>query len=246
DHELPRLFRRDDAREGLLDQLVRTEPEQGEHGVVGLVDLALEIGYEDRVRRVLDQALGVGARLVELAHVAQDADGPDDVAVGVAKGRGVERGGDHLAGRAPRLESDVSGDAALDHLAERHHELARLVGAEEPGDRLLEDLVAPQTEQARDGAVRLEDLALQVANEDGIRRIRDDDVSGERGPGGALHHGRQSLRHGAPLGPTYRLFRSTGIARIAPDCSERRRGCRSGGYLYAAAGICRIAGGGAI
>jgi len=70
----------------LLDQLVRTEPEEGEHGIVGLVDLSLEIGHEDGIRRVLDEALGVGAGLVQLPHVAQDADRSNDVAVRVSQG----------------------------------------------------------------------------------------------------------------------------------------------------------------
>ena len=61
--------------------LVAAEAEQLRDGVVGLEDLALEVGDEHRVGRVLDQALGVGARLVQLAHVAQDADRADHLAV---------------------------------------------------------------------------------------------------------------------------------------------------------------------
>src|SRR5262249_504827 len=41
--ELPRLFRADEARQRLLDQLVRAETEQFRHRVVGLEDLALEV-----------------------------------------------------------------------------------------------------------------------------------------------------------------------------------------------------------
>ena len=180
DHELPRFLRRDDAGQRLLDQLVRPEAEEREHGVVGLVDLALEIRHKHRVRGVLDEALGVGAGLVELSHVAQDADRADDVAIRVSQGRRVERRRNHLARRATRLEPDVAGDVPLHDLAEGHHELPRLVLTEEPGDGLLENLVAAQTKQAGDGVVRLEDLALQIADEHRIRSIRDDDVRRER------------------------------------------------------------------
>ena len=68
---------RDEPRQRLLDQLVRAEAEELRDGVVGLEDLAFQVGDEHRVGGVLDQALGVGPRLVQLAHVAEDADGPD-------------------------------------------------------------------------------------------------------------------------------------------------------------------------
>src|SRR2546423_1094134 len=42
--ELPSLIGGDDARERLLDQLVRAKAQEGEHRVVGLQDLPLEIG----------------------------------------------------------------------------------------------------------------------------------------------------------------------------------------------------------
>src|SRR5262249_60839660 len=44
------------------------EAEELGYGVVGLEDLALEVGDEDGVGGVLDEALGVGAGLVQLAH----------------------------------------------------------------------------------------------------------------------------------------------------------------------------------
>ena len=72
--ELARLLRADEARQRLLDQLVRAEAEQLGDGVVGLEDLAFQVRDEHRVGGVLDQALGVGPRLVQLAHVAEDAD----------------------------------------------------------------------------------------------------------------------------------------------------------------------------
>ena len=76
--ELARLLRADEPRQRLLDHLVGAEAEQLRDGVVGLEDLALQVRDEHRVGGVLDQALGVGPRLVQLAHVAEDADGADD------------------------------------------------------------------------------------------------------------------------------------------------------------------------
>ena len=89
-------------RQRLLDQLVGAEAQELEDGVVGLEDLALQVGDEHRVRGVLDQALGVGPRLVQLAHVAEDADGADDPAVRVPQRRGVQRRRDDLAAEALR------------------------------------------------------------------------------------------------------------------------------------------------
>src|SRR5438445_13391364 len=98
--------------------------------------------------------------MVQLPHVAQDADRSNDVAVRVSQGRSVERGRDHFSRRAPRLEPDVAGDVPLDHLAEGHHELPRLVLTEAPGDGLLEHLVTAQTQTAGRGYVCFEDLAF--------------------------------------------------------------------------------------
>jgi hypothetical protein len=114
--ELAGLFA-DEARERLLDDLVPAEAEEFGDRVVGLEDLALEVGDEHRVGRVLDQALRVRARLVQLAHVAEHADRPDHAPVPVAQSGGIEGGGDDLARRGPRVEDGVSGDAALDDLA---------------------------------------------------------------------------------------------------------------------------------
>ena len=117
--ELAGLLGADEAGQRLLEQLVRAEPEQLGDGVVGLQDLAFEVRDEHRVRRVLDQALGVGAGFVQLAHVAQDADRADHPAVGVAQRGGVERRGNHLAARAARVEPGIAGDAALHDFAQR-------------------------------------------------------------------------------------------------------------------------------
>ncbi len=66
------------------------------YGVIGLQNLPFEVGHEDGIRRVLDKALGIGARFVELSHVAQDADGADHLTVRVSQRRGVQCGRDHV------------------------------------------------------------------------------------------------------------------------------------------------------
>src|SRR6266550_3589952 len=129
--ELACLLGADEAGQRLLEQLVRAEAEQRGDRVVGLEDLALEVGDEDRVGRVLDQALGVGPGLVELPHVAQDADHADRPTLRIAQGGGVQAGGDDLATRAARVEHYVAHDTALDHLAQRCCELPRLLGTNE-------------------------------------------------------------------------------------------------------------------
>src|SRR5204862_7851770 len=82
--ELARLVLADEARERLLDDLVPAEAEEFGDGVVGLEDLALEVGDEHRVWRVLDQRLGVGAGLVQRAHVSEDGAGAHPLAVRIA------------------------------------------------------------------------------------------------------------------------------------------------------------------
>ncbi len=176
----------------------RRKPEQGGDGVVGLEDLALQVRDEHRVGRVLDQALRVGARLVQLAHVAEDPDRADHLALGVAQGRGVQRRRDHLARRRARVEDRVARDAVLDHLVQRGGELARLLLADEARQRLLEHLVAAEAQQLRDRVVGLQDLALQVGHEHRVGRVGDDDVgveSGSRG-GAALGRAVRARLHG--------------------------------------------------
>jgi hypothetical protein len=59
EHEFSRFLRRDDAGEGLLNQLSGTKAEQLEDGVVGLENLTLEVGDEERVWGVGDNNLGI-------------------------------------------------------------------------------------------------------------------------------------------------------------------------------------------
>src|SRR2546423_6028717 len=82
------------------EHLVLAEAKELGDGVVGLQDLALEVGDEDRGGRILDQSRRVRAWFVELAFVAQDADGADHLAVGIAQCRGVKGGRDYVAARA--------------------------------------------------------------------------------------------------------------------------------------------------
>ena len=98
----------------------------------------------------------------------------------VAQRRGVQRRRDDLAGGAAGVEPGVAGDALLHDLAQGRGELARLLRADEPRQRLLDHLVGAEAEQLRDGVVGLEDLALQVRDEHRVRGVGDDDVRPER------------------------------------------------------------------
>src|SRR3989454_140151 len=153
--ELPCLLRADEALERLLEDLVRPEAQQRGHRVVGLEDFALEVRDEHRVRGVLDQALRVRAGLVQLAHVAQDADGPDHFSVGVAQGGGVQARRDDLPAGASGVEARVARRTTLHHLAQRGGELPCLLRADEARERLLEHLVLAEAEELRDRVVGL-------------------------------------------------------------------------------------------
>src|SRR5207249_3255363 len=115
--ELTCLFRADEARYGLLDNFVSAESKKLRDGIIGQSDLALKVCYEHRVGSVLNQAFRVGPCFVQLAHVAQDADRPDDSPLGVTQGGGVEAGRDYFAGGRPGAECDVSDYAFFDHFA---------------------------------------------------------------------------------------------------------------------------------
>src|SRR5439155_699828 len=107
-------------------------------------------------------------------HVSEDADGTDDLAVGVAEGAGGEGGGDDLAAGAARVEAGVAGHPALDDLAEGGGELARFLGADEAGERLLEQLVWAEAQERRRRVVSLQDLPFEVGDEDGVRGVLDE------------------------------------------------------------------------
>src|SRR5207237_1366707 len=122
---------------------------------------------EDLLLELRLRALEVAHDLLVRAHVAEDSDRADHVALRVAQGGGVQRRRDDLAGGAARVEDGVPGDAALDHLTERRRELARLLGADEARQRLLDDLVLAEAEQLRDGVDRLDRISIEVSDENG-------------------------------------------------------------------------------
>ena len=80
------------------------------------------------------------------------------------------------------VQASVARDAALDDLTESGRELARLLLADEAGERLLDHLVAAEPEELRDGLVRLEDLPLEVGDEHRVRRVFDQPLCATRGP----------------------------------------------------------------
>src|SRR2546421_718562 len=172
--ELARFLGADEAGERLLEDLVLTEAEELGDGVVSLQDLAVKVGNENGVGGVLDEALGIGAGFVELPHVAEDADGADDLAVGVAEGGGVEGGGDDLAAGAARVEAGVAGHPALDNFAQGGQELSGFIGGDDARERLLDQLVGAEAEEGEDGVIGLQDLALEIGDEHGVRRVLDE------------------------------------------------------------------------
>lgn len=99
-----RVFRADEAGDGLFNDLICAEAEELGDGVVGEGNLAFEVRDEHRVRRAFLMTLRVGPRFVEFAHVTEDADCADHLAFVVAKGGCVERGRDDFIGGAARVE----------------------------------------------------------------------------------------------------------------------------------------------
>src|SRR5262249_43740889 len=99
-----------------------------------------------------------------------------------AQRRRVQRRWDDLPAGASGVEAGVAGDALGDHLAEGGGELARLLGADEARQRLLDQLRRPGAQELRDGGGGLQDLALQVGDEHRVGGVGDDDV----GPEGAI------------------------------------------------------------
>ena len=129
--ESVRLRRRNDSRQRLFDQLVGAKAEKREHGIVGLQDFSLEIRHEHGIGRVLDQALRVRPGFIQFAHVAENADGADDLPLRVAKGGRVERRGDALPTCAPWVEPGIARDAALYDFAQGCQKLARFSGRDD-------------------------------------------------------------------------------------------------------------------
>src|SRR3989442_12919369 len=84
------------------------------------------------------------------AYDTQTSLDADRLAVGVAQGGGVEGRGDHLATRAPWVESGVAGDAALHDLPEGRQELPSFIGRDDARERLLNQLVRTKAEERED------------------------------------------------------------------------------------------------
>src|SRR5206468_6720320 len=145
--ELPRFGWGDDARERLLDDLVWTEAEKRKDGVIGLQDFSLEVRHEHGVRRVLDQALGVGSGLVQFSHVAQDSDDTDRPAIRTTEGGGVEARRDDLAARTARVQDDVPHDTSLDHFPQRRPEFPSFLRTDEARQGLLQYFILTEPEQ---------------------------------------------------------------------------------------------------
>src|SRR5919197_2824574 len=80
-HEVTRFLDGDDPGQRLLNQFVGSETQQVEYGVVRLKNLAVEIGDKHGIGRILDEALRIRTRLVQLADVAEDTDDTDRRAV---------------------------------------------------------------------------------------------------------------------------------------------------------------------
>jgi hypothetical protein len=142
--------------------------------VVGLQDLPFEVGDEHRVRSVLDEALGIGPGFVEFPHVAENADRADHSPVHIPESRGIQGGGNDLARGRPRMQHRVSSHAAFHDLAQRRGELAGFLGADEPGQRLLEHLILPEAEELRNRVVGLQNLPFQVGDEHRVRGVFDE------------------------------------------------------------------------
>src|SRR5207249_787616 len=121
--------------ERLLEELVGAKAEESGNRIVGLQDLPLEVRYEHGIRSVLDQALGVGSSLVQLPHVAQDADRADDAAVRIPQRGGVERRRDDFTARASRVEPGIASDTPLHHLPQGSKELPSFSGRNDARER---------------------------------------------------------------------------------------------------------------
>ncbi len=109
-----------------------------------------------------------GAGFIQFAHVAQDPDPADHLAIRVAQRRSVEGRGNHLAARAPWVEAGVAGDAPLHDFPESGQELPGFIGRDDPRERLLDQLVRAEPEEREDGVVGLQDLPLEIGDKNGV------------------------------------------------------------------------------
>jgi len=134
---------------------------------------------------------------------AKDPDHPDGMARSIAQRRCVQRRRDDLARSATRVETEVPRHAAVHDLADGGDELLGFRRAEEARDGLFQDLVAAKAEQLRDRRVRFQDLAAEIADEDRVGSVCDDDIGRERAAhvvidrrisaDAAKNHGREGI-----------------------------------------------------
>src|SRR5207249_2020957 len=100
---------------------------QGDHLELATHDHFLELlEVEDLLLQLRLRGPQVAHDALVGAHVAQDADGADHLALGVPQCGGVERRRDDLPGGAAGSETRVPGHAAGHDLPQRGRELARL------------------------------------------------------------------------------------------------------------------------
>src|SRR3989442_66556 len=105
---------------------------QGDHLELAADDDLLEfLEVEDLLLQFRFGLLEVADDLLVGTHVAQDADGPDHLSVGVAQSRGVERRGDDFPAGAAGVEARVARHAPCHHLAQCGGELPCLLRADE-------------------------------------------------------------------------------------------------------------------
>src|SRR3989442_7256626 len=131
---------------------------EGDHLQLAPDDYFLEfLEIQDLLLELPLGLLQVANHLLVFAHVAEDADGADHPAARVAQRRGVEGRGDDLPAGAAGVQVRVAGDPALDDLAQSGRELACLLGADEAGQRLLEQLVRAEAEQRGHRVIGLQD-----------------------------------------------------------------------------------------
>src|SRR5579883_2245302 len=109
-------------------------------------DLLLQFGF---------RFLQVAHYLFVGAHIAQDTNGADHLAISVTQGGSIEGGGNDFAGGAAGIETSVTGRASCNDFAQGGQEFSRLLGTDEAGKRLLQHFVRTKTEQFIDGIISL-------------------------------------------------------------------------------------------
>src|SRR5205085_3053765 len=95
-------------------------------------------------------------------HIAENTDGTDNFAIGIAQRGSIECRWNDLARGAARVKSRITCNTALDNLTQGGQELTRFLRADKARQGLLQYLVWEEAEQRVNGIVGLLDLAFQV------------------------------------------------------------------------------------